>query len=720
MTGMTPTLLSPGDVVGGFRVEDLIGIGGMATVYRAEQISLGRAVALKVLARQFSRDDVFCERFRREGMHAASLEHPNIVPVYDSGEEDGLLYLAMRLVEGHSLAELLGEKGVTADQTIEILGPIAGALDCAHAAGLIHRDVKPSNILITTQGHPYLTDFGVAKSSAASGLTVTGNFVGSVNYASPEQIRGLDISGASDVYALSAVLYHCLSGDVPYPAESEAGVMNAHLHEPPPTLPKLDGAESEFHTVFARGMAKDPGSRYGHAGDLMNAATLCVGRMSAARRKAIPAFPRGGRTEAPFAAAPRRVSDRTENVSGPAIDSLTATDRRREPAPEEQAAPKRRRLPRPSLPRRTVVVSLVVIVAILAGLAAVTLGEGGSSTGTAAKSVRGGPVEISYEAPLAPGRRGAGARVDGLDFRAPVELRGGRETLVAGMLRGGAPVPGGLPPGFAASVVRPTRSPVRLGPTAAVRYAARARRGGAALTLYVVSTVRGDLGVLCSTPAAVTPSGACTRAARTLRVKGIRTVSPGADPALAKRLSGALGPVQAARAGSSRMLASDRPRRAVGAARIASVDMKAAEALETLPVEPRNRRGVIALAVALRHEGNALNGLAEAAKTRDYGAYAAAAKATAAAGREAARAASGLRQLGFGDVPRLAPVKVAALRRPAPPAPSPEEPSTTATPVVESTPAPVEESAPAPAPEPGPAPAPSPAPPSHAIVSAPK
>ena len=208
----------------------------MAIVYRAEQVSLGRLVALKVLSHKLTRDEIFRERFRREGTHAASLEHPNIVPVYDSGEQDGLLYIAMRLVEGTNLAELIQARGLAAEQTIEILRPIASALDTAHAAGLIHRDVKPQNVLITSLGHPYLADFGVAKGSNTYSLTDTGGFVGSINFASPEQITGVTLTPASDIYALAAVLYQCLTGHAPYPRETDAGVMHAHLHEPPPTL----------------------------------------------------------------------------------------------------------------------------------------------------------------------------------------------------------------------------------------------------------------------------------------------------------------------------------------------------------------------------------------------------------------------------------------------------------------------------------------------------
>ncbi len=347
-------ILRPGDVLGGFRVDDVIGIGGMAIVYRAEQVSLGRQVALKVLSSKLTNDEVFRERFRREGMHAAALEHPNIVPVYDSDEQDGLMYLAMRLVEGTNLAELIQTRGVTADQTVEILRPIASALDTAHAGGLIHRDVKPQNILITDQGHPYLADFGVAKGSNTSGLTATGGFVGSVNYASPEQIKGLTLTSASDIYALTAVLYQCLTDRVPYPRETDAGIMHAHLTEPPPTLPVVAGADSDFHTVFARGMAKDPGARYGHAGDLINAAALSADRMPSVRRKAVPAFPSEPSEQAGTADSAKPAVEGTEIVSPDELaelrsaESHTTADRRRTPAPEPEsetaASPRRWRL----------------------------------------------------------------------------------------------------------------------------------------------------------------------------------------------------------------------------------------------------------------------------------------------------------------------------------------------------------------------------------------
>jgi Protein kinase domain len=399
----TATLLRSGDVIGGFCIDDVIGIGGMAIVYRAEQVSLGRPVALKVLSSKLTSDTVFRERFRREGTHAAGLEHPNIVPVYDSGEQDGHLYLAMRLVDGTNLAELIQTRGLTADQTIEILRPIASALDTAHAAGLIHRDVKPQNILVTAQGHPYLADFGVAKGSNTYGLTATGGFVGSVNYASPEQIKGLTLTSASDVYALTAVLFQCLTGHVPYPRETDAGVMHAHLTEPPPTLPTITGADSDFHTVLARGMAKDPGARYGHAGDLINAAGLSVSRLPNKMRKTVPAFP-GEVVSKTSPDAPIKPANETEVVAGDGLADLrngaafTAADQRRIAAPEPEPEPSDSTRPWPLIAGLGAGATAVIVVIFL------LLGSGGGAhSSTSRREARAQVVPAAADSQLAEG-----------------------------------------------------------------------------------------------------------------------------------------------------------------------------------------------------------------------------------------------------------------------------------------------------------------------------
>jgi serine/threonine protein kinase len=285
-------MLARGDTLAGYRIDDIIGVGGMAIVYRAEQVSLGRHVALKVLSPQLSSDEVFRERFRREGKHAAALHHPNVVTIFDSGEADGKLFLAMLLVEGSTLAERMASRSLSADETVSLLTPIGSALDAAHAMGLVHRDVKPQNVLLDDRGHPYLADFGIAKAgSATAGLTATGGFVGSLNYAAPEQIRGDAATAAADIYALTAVLFQCLTGQVPYPRDTDASVMYAHLHDVPPSLPGASPEAAELTRIVARGMAKEPPERYSHAGQLIHDAAALVARMPPGERQAAPPFP---------------------------------------------------------------------------------------------------------------------------------------------------------------------------------------------------------------------------------------------------------------------------------------------------------------------------------------------------------------------------------------------------------------------------------------------
>jgi serine/threonine kinase PknH len=275
-------MLVRGDILGNYEIDDLIGMGGMAMVYRARQRSLGgRQVALKVLGPERIDDESFRERFRREGEHAARLDHPHIVPVYDAGEADGRLYLAMRLIEGETLAERLARGALTPAYTIALLRPLADALDLAHSEQVVHRDVKPQNILLDTRGRPYLADFGIAKSASNLSLTHTGVFVGSIHYASPEQVIGDEPAGSSDVYALTAVLYQCLSGQVPFPYDTSVRVLGAHISHPPPTFsqPALRGVDP----VIARGMAKTPEERYPTATALVDAAAQALGPLTDTR-----------------------------------------------------------------------------------------------------------------------------------------------------------------------------------------------------------------------------------------------------------------------------------------------------------------------------------------------------------------------------------------------------------------------------------------------------
>jgi serine/threonine protein kinase len=234
------TELTSGTGVAGYRVERLLGRGGMGAVYLAEDTSLGRKVALKLLGPELAADERFRERFLRESKLAASLDHRGIVPIYQAGESDGTLFIAMRYVEGSDLRTVLGEGALEPARAIATLEQVADALDAAHASGLVHRDVKPGNILLDTRGHAYLSDFGLTKqASSQSGLTQTGQLVGTLDYVAPEQIEGREVDGRADVYSLTCVLYECLTGTKPFARESEVATLWAHINEPPrpPAMP---------------------------------------------------------------------------------------------------------------------------------------------------------------------------------------------------------------------------------------------------------------------------------------------------------------------------------------------------------------------------------------------------------------------------------------------------------------------------------------------------
>lgn len=274
--GVLPT----GAEIGAYRVERIIGRGGMGVVYLAEHVQLRRKVALKVLSPELE-DERLRDRFIRESRLAASLDHPNIVSIYDAGDAEGVLYIAMRLVEGGDLGGLIRSDGALHPQrAFVVIGQVGDALDSAHAAGLVHRDVKPANILVVpgvSPGEPdrvYLTDFGLTRRAAStSGLTRTGQFVGTIDYVAPEQIEGRPVDAAADIYSLGCVLYQCLTGRVPFDRDNEAAVMFAHLSDPPPSItavrPDLPEA---LDGVIAQALAKDPKERFSTCASLLAAA----------------------------------------------------------------------------------------------------------------------------------------------------------------------------------------------------------------------------------------------------------------------------------------------------------------------------------------------------------------------------------------------------------------------------------------------------------------
>jgi predicted Ser/Thr protein kinase len=298
-----------GTAFGNYNITRLLGKGGMGEVYEAYDTGKRRTVALKILAGEYSHDAKFRERFQRESHAAAILQEPHVIPIHDWGEIDGNLYIDMRLVRGQTLADLIAGGPLAAPRAVSIIAQIGAALDAAHAERLIHRDVKPQNIIVTAEDFAYLVDFGIAEAKGDTRLTMTGTQIGTMNYMAPERFTGTPTTSAVDVYALACVLFEALTGDTPFPSTSVENLISAHLSSPPPrpsvTNPRVPAALDE---VIARGMAKDPDDRYGTAGGLGRAAQRALhgGTTSAVNAKTyVPQAgppPRGVATAAPPAA----------------------------------------------------------------------------------------------------------------------------------------------------------------------------------------------------------------------------------------------------------------------------------------------------------------------------------------------------------------------------------------------------------------------------------
>jgi serine/threonine protein kinase len=272
----------------GYRIDRRIGRGGMGVVYLATDLALERSVALKVLAEDLAKQPGFQRRFVGESKLAASLDHPNVIPIYAAGEFDGVLYIAMRFVPGNDLRTLLREEGrLEPERAARLVAQVGSALDAAHAHGLVHRDVKPANVLMGAQDHVYLTDFGLSKRVAAdSEATRTGMVLGTLDYVAPEQIRGQDVGPFTDVYSLGCMAVHLLTGQVAYPVETEEGKLWAHFSEPPP-LPSARVPElgKRFDALVTRALAKRPEDRFATAGELGAAMLAAAGTTAPARRR---------------------------------------------------------------------------------------------------------------------------------------------------------------------------------------------------------------------------------------------------------------------------------------------------------------------------------------------------------------------------------------------------------------------------------------------------
>jgi serine/threonine protein kinase len=288
-----------GTPFGRYRLIELLGRGGMGEVWRAFDTATDRIVALKVLPEYLSQDTTFQQRFRREAHAAASLNSAHVIPIHFYGEIDGRLFVDMRLIEGRDLHAVLSDGPLEPGRAVRIVEQVARALHAAHKSGLVHRDVKPSNILLDEDDYAYLIDFGIARAAGETGLTGTGGFIGSWHYMAPERFSAKDADARADVYALACVLYECLTGDQPYPGDSLEQQYAGHVATPPPQPSSRNPRLSGFDRVTAKGLAKDPDQRY--------QTTVALARD--ARDAATDPVPRQApNAVAPTAAAPRPVT----------------------------------------------------------------------------------------------------------------------------------------------------------------------------------------------------------------------------------------------------------------------------------------------------------------------------------------------------------------------------------------------------------------------------
>jgi predicted Ser/Thr protein kinase len=389
-----------GTIFAGYRIEGVLGRGGMGVVYLAEQPELGRRVAIKVIAPALASDPDYLERFKRESRLAAAIEHPNAIPIYEAGvAEEDMPYLVMRYVEGEDLSSLLRREGrLETRRAAAIVDQIAGALDEAHARGLVHRDVKPANVIVESRRgteHAYLTDFGLTREmDASSGVTATGRWVGTIDYASPEQIKGRPVDARCDVYALGCVLFTTLTGRLPFEREEDVAKIYAHVSEPPPAPSSLvEGVPKDVDRVIARAMAKDPDFRFPSAGDLGRAAlaaatgvevgepehTVATGEAAPATQPSPGAVPASTEPAAlpPTASADQPATEPAGTIgAGQPPTGVPPT----EPAEPPPAGPGQ---PRPARAearrRRLAVLGAVLAVGAAVAVAVIALGGGGGN-----------------------------------------------------------------------------------------------------------------------------------------------------------------------------------------------------------------------------------------------------------------------------------------------------------------------------------------------------
>jgi predicted Ser/Thr protein kinase len=610
-------VIESGIEVAGYRIERVIGQGGMGVVYEATQLALDRPVALKVLPLGGASDAVR-ERFRREAMLQAALEHPNVVPVYEAGTGDAGLFIAMKLVRGADLKRLSEGGTLDPQRAFDLLSQAAAALDAAHSVGLVHRDVKPQNILVDESGHVYLADFGLTKGAGERGLTATGSYTGSLDYAAPEQIRGETFGPPADVYAFAAVLYEALTGRVVFPHDTEAALLYAHLSEAPPSVlalrPDLPAA---LDSVIARGLAKAPGERYASASELVAAARAALDAPSTA-----PA-------ERPFSAT---MVDAPIAVSRPVV------------AIEEPRA----------FPWRTLGVVLVALVALLVGGWA--LGRATAGSGVAQSTAQAGPISLTF--PSHAWRPARPPAIAGLTLDGPLALVSTDPahpgTLVAGVARA-AEGPGLLPATLQRELTAAAHGqPVQAGRYRGIEYTdLPAANVGRRLSLLLVPTTNGAVAIGCLAPRVLpehTTVADCNGVAATLRLSGLQALPLGQTGSYQQALSAVLTLLDGERLAGRRQLAGARTpgeqSRAAGVVQAAYAS--AASRVGAITPSPFARPAQASLVTTLRRAATAYGTLTRAATSGDQNAYDAASKQVDAADRAVDAAITRLAQLAPG------------------------------------------------------------------------
>jgi serine/threonine protein kinase len=642
--------LRPGEILADYEVEAVLGGGDTGAVYRARQLSLERTVALKILSVELAGDAQLQERFRVEAGRAARLDHPNIVPVFELGEAEEMLFLAMRFVDGVTLSDSLVSGDMTPRETLHVLQSIGAALDAAHDVGLVHRDIKPENILISAGGHPYLTDFGIAKRSVATGTTKARGFLGSTGYAAPEQINGDEVTRATDIYALTGLLFRCLSGRAPFEHDTESSLLRAHLEADPPRFEDLGFEVPEaLEDLIAHGLAKRAEDRFVTAGSLMDEAEWALSLLpdGALDEVSLPLnpLPDGALDEVPL---PLSLPDAWEPVESTEDrpKPRAAGDRVRPRPGAGSVLPSRSFGARPhAFPRAGALVAAAALLCAVAGFVAV-----GSGGGADEREITIGQLRLQYDASW----NAAAASLPGLRLATTEGLVRAEGTSEGKLAAGVVSEPGsGLGPApkelRARWKERVAPKRVRLGDAEAYAYRAPLKQEGTQLS-YFIPTEQHYLAVACETPASDDADfvRACEAVVASASVAGDAARPVGPSAAVAEKLEAAMSKLRSDRRRHARLLNSrSATARARGARMLARSHRSFARGLRSGPVPLQDRAGIERIAASGAALARAFDQMAAMAKRKSYRAYDKARVRLAAADRGLRSAIAGLKALGY-------------------------------------------------------------------------